>query len=197
MKEEQIIELITLCGSIRKDSYNAALIRALPSLAPGDMNFTEGASVADIPIYDGDQERVSGMPAAIVLLANAIREADGIVIASPEYNYSIPGGLKNMLDWLSRVPDPPLVDKPVLIQSVSGGAFGGVRMQHHLRQVLVGLGARVFAKPEVTIGPASQRFDEGGILTDRQTREVVRAQVEAFGDFVREAADAQAHRSRR
>ncbi|MGE0799295.1 MAG: NADPH-dependent FMN reductase [Lautropia sp.] len=189
-----MLKLVTLCGSIRKDSFNAALVRALPGLAPGDLEFVEGTSVADVPIYDGDLERVSGMPAAITALANTIREADGVVIVSPEYNYSIPGGLKNMLDWLSRVPTPPMMNKPVLIQSVSGGGLGGARMQHHLRQVLVALGARVFAKPEVMIGPASQRFDDGGNLTDRQTREVLRTQIEAFGDFVREAADAEAYR---
>jgi chromate reductase len=189
-----MIQLVTLCGSIRKDSYNAALIRTLPAVAPGDIDFIEGVSVADIPIYDGDLERVSGMPAAVVALSNAIRDASGVVIASPEYNYSIPGGLKNMLDWLSRVPNPPMVGKPVLIQSVSGGSFGGVRMQHHLRQVLVGLNARVFAKPELMIGPASQRFDEGGNLTDRAVREQLRTQIEAFVDFVREIADAEAYR---
>ncbi len=189
-----MITLVTLCGSIRKDSFNAALVRSLPHLAPGDIEFVEGASVADIPIYDGDLERVSGMPAAITTLANMIREADGVVIVSPEYNYSIPGGLKNMLDWLSRVPTPPLWGKPVLIQSVSGGGFGGARMQHHLRQVLMSMNARTFAKPDVMIGPASERFDEGGNLTDRKTREVLRTQIEAFGDFVREAADAEAFR---
>ena len=189
-----MIKLVTLCGSLRKESFNAALVRDLERLAPGDMEFIEGASVADVPIYDFDLEHVSGMPTAIAGLANTIREADGVVIVSPEYNYSIPGGLKNVLDWLSRVPNPPMVGKPVLIQSVSGGALGGARMQHHLRQVLVALNARVFAKPEVMIGPASQRFDEGGNLTDRPTRELLRTQIEAFGEFVREAADAEAYR---
>lgn len=189
-----MIEIVTICGSIREDSYNAALLRALPGLAPGDMHFVEGVSVADVPLYDGDLERVSGMPSSITLMASRIRAANAVVIASPEYNYSFPGGLKNMLDWLSRVPDPPLAGKPVLIQSVSGGGMGGVRMQYQLRQVLTGMNCRVFTKPEVMIGPASQRFDEGGILTDRPTREIVRTQLEAFGDFVREIEDAEKYR---
>lgn len=184
MKRREHIQVVTISGSVRKDSYNTALLRALPGLATGDMQFVDGINPADVPIYDHDLERISGFPQVITNFATAIREADAVVIASPEYNYSVPGGLKNMLDWLSRVPDPPLAHKPVLLQSVSGGAFGGVRMQPHLRQVLVALNARVFAKPEVFIGPASQRFDGAGLLTDRATREIVRTQLEAFHEFV-------------
>lgn len=186
MKEKDKLTVITLCGSVRKDSYNAALVRTLSTLASGEFAFRDGPSVADVPIYDNDLERISGFPSVITTLAGDIREADGVIIVSPEYNYSIPGGLKNLLDWVSRIPNQPFAKKPVMIQSVSAGAVGGTRMQHHLRQVMVFLNAHVLARPEVMIGPAAQRFDEGGLLIDKATREMVRAQVDAFSEFIRE-----------
>jgi chromate reductase len=186
MADTLTLSIVTLCGSARADSYNAALIRALPALSSGVMDFKPGPSVADIPIYDGDLERTSGLPAAITSLVGVIRHADGVIIASPEHNYSIPGGLKNLLDWVSRAPNQPFAKKPVLIQSVSGGPMGGVRMQHHLRQVMVFLDARVLPRPEVFIGPASQKFDEAGQITDKAAREAVRLQLAAFNEFIRE-----------
>jgi chromate reductase len=180
------LEICTLCGSMRKDSFNAALVRQLPEIAPGDMVFKEGPQVADIPIYDGDLETISGFPAQITAFAGLVREADGVVITSPEYNYSVPGGLKNLLDWVSRTPNQPFVGKPVLIQSVSGGAFGGVRMQHHLRQIMVFLNARVMPRPEVMLGPASTKFNVDGALIDPQAREAVRIQLAEFSTFIRE-----------
>jgi chromate reductase len=188
MTAKQKLSIVTLCGSVRKDSFNAALLRAVPGISAGDFIFTEGPSVADIPIYDGDLERLSGFPAVVTSLSNLIREADGVLIASPEYNYSVPGGLKNLLDWVSRTPDQPFARKPVLLQSVSGGAMGGVRMQHHLRQIMVFLNARVLARPEVIIGPAQQKFSNEGDLIDPPTREAVRLQLVEFASFIRERA---------
>jgi chromate reductase len=180
------LDIVTLCGSVRRDSFNAALLRALPDIAPGDLVFKDGPSVADIPIYDGDLERMTGFPAAITALSALIREADGVVIVSPEYNYSVPGGLKNLLDWVSRTPNQPFAKKPVLIQSVSGGPFGGARMQHHLRQIMVFLNARVLARPEVMIGPASAKFNADGQIIDAPTREAVRIQLAEFSEFIRD-----------
>jgi chromate reductase len=176
--------ILTLCGSIRTGSYNAALLRALPRLAPGGMAFTPAPLVVNIPHYDADMQQASGFPAAVAELGNAIREADGVLIASPEYNYSIPGALKNAIDWVSHLRNQPFARKPVLIQSVSAGAFGGVRMQHHLRQVLVFVEAQVFVRPEVIIGAAASKFDEAGELTDEPTRDMVRAQLAGFAAFV-------------
>ena len=186
MPQKLQLEIVTLCGSVRKDSYNAALLRALPTIASGDMVFKPGPNVADVPIYDADLERLSGFPSVISTLAALIREADGVLIVSPEYNYSVPGGLKNLLDWISRTPNQPFARKPVLIQSVSGGLFGGARMQHHLRQIMVFLDARVFARPEVMIGPASAKFDANGELVDAPTRDAIRTQLVEFAGFVRE-----------
>jgi chromate reductase len=178
------MNILTLCGSIRAKSYNASLIRALPKLAPGGMTFTPAPLIANIPHYDADMQQASGPPAAVVELGTAIREADGVLIASPEYNYSIPGALKNTIDWVSRLPNQPLAGKPVLIQSVSAGAIGGARMQHHLRQVLVFVDALAFARPEVMIGMAATKFDEDGELTDDATRDLVRGQLTGFASFV-------------
>jgi chromate reductase len=186
MTTKLTLDIVTLCGSARKDSYNAALVRALPDISSGDLNFKEGPSVADVPIYDKDLERVSGFPSVITALADLIRKADGVLIVSPEYNYSVPGGLKNMLDWVSLTPNQPFAKKPVLIQSVSGGSVGGARMQHHLRQVMVFLNARVLPRPEVIIGPASAKFDASGQLVDAAAREAVRLQLSEFATFIRE-----------
>jgi chromate reductase, NAD(P)H dehydrogenase (quinone) len=188
MNDHRGTTILTLCGSIREKSYNAALIRALPKLAPGGMTFTPAPLVVNIPHYDADMQQVSGPPSAVVELGNAIREADGVLIASPEYNYSIPGALKNAIDWISRLPKQPLAGKPVLIQSVSMGAVGGARMQHHLRQVLVFVEAMVFARPEVMIGLAGSKFDDAGELIDVATRDLVSAQLAGFSSFVQRLA---------
>jgi len=185
MREDGQLEIITLCGSVREKSYNAALIRALPLLSPGGIAFIPSPLIVNIPHYDADLQQVSGPPAVAVAMANAIRDADGLIIVSPEYNYSVPGTLKNALDWLSRLPKPPLVRKPVLIQSVSAGALGGVRMQYHLRQILVTLDALVFNRPEIMVGMAASKFDETGHLIDEPTRTLVRTQLTGFVEFVR------------
>jgi chromate reductase len=189
MNSKTRLEIVTLCGSMRKDSFNAALVRQLPEIASGDLVFKEGPAVADIPIYDGDLETVSGFPAPITGFAGLVREADGVIITSPEYNYSVPGGLKNLIDWVSRTPNQPFAKKPVLIQSVSGGPFGGVRMQHHLRQIMVFLNALVMPKPEVMLGPGSAKFSADGALIDPQAREAVRLQLVEFASFIRERSD--------
>jgi chromate reductase len=175
----------TLCGSLRKDSYNQALVRALPAIGAGDVTFVDVGAISDVPHYDGDLEKASGMPTPINAMLRTISKADGVVIVSPEYNYSMPGVLKNTLDWLSRAPNQPFDGKPVLIQSVSGGVVGGFRMQHHLRQTLVFLNARVMARPELALGKAGQVFNADGDLIDPAARELVRLQLAAFSTFVR------------
>lgn len=186
MPDGLTLNVLTICGSARADSYNAALVRTLPRLAPGEMLFTMAPPVINLPHYDFDLQQVSGPPAAAMELAGAIRDSDAVIIVSPEYNYSVPGLLKNALDWISRVPKQPLINKPVLIQSVSNGALGGARMQYHLRQVLVALDARVFSKPEVMVALAASKFDEAGNLIDDATRTLIRTQLSAFLAFAKE-----------
>ncbi len=188
MADGFLLRTLTICGSVRSGSYNRALLRALPGLGPGEMTFIDAPPIVNIPHYDFDLQQASGPAAAALELAEAIRKADAVVIASPEYNYSIPGVLKNALDWISRAPKQPLAGKPVLIQSVSGGVLGGARMQYHLRQVLLSLDAMTFLRPEVMVGTAAGKFDEDGELIDEPTRTLVRAQLAAFSSFVRRQA---------
>jgi chromate reductase len=185
MRQDGQLEILTLCGSVRERSYNAALIRALPMLAPGGVVFVEAPLIVNIPHYDADLQQISGPPSVAAALVTAIRDADAVLIASPEYNYSVPGTLKNAIDWASRVPKQPFSAKPVLIQSVSAGLLGGARMQYHLRQVLVSLDALVFTRPEVMVGMAPSKFDEQGNLIDEATQTLVRSQLAAFSTFVR------------
>ncbi len=177
---------VVLVGSVRKGSYNAALARALSSVAPEGVELEILPSIALLPIYDGDVE-AAGMPAPVTALADAIAAADALVIVTPEYNYSIPGGLKNALDWLSRVKDAPLKGKPTLIMSASPGVFGGARAQYHLRQVLVVLDAHVMNVPEVMVGQVHTKVTDGE-LTDEGTLSFVGKQLAAFKAFAEKVA---------
>ena len=133
---DNTLNVITICGSLRKGSYNASLARTLPSLAPEGMAITPAPAWDKMPIYNHDIQAGTGFPADAEAWADAIRSADGVIIVSPEYNWSIPGGLKNAIDWVSRMKDVPFKEKPVAMQSCAGGVLGGARMQYHLRQCL-------------------------------------------------------------
>ena len=102
------LQVVTLLGSLRKGSFNGMVARTLPKIAPASMEVNALPSIADIPLYDADVQQEEGFPATVEALAEQIRQADGVVIVTPEYNYSVPGGLKNAIDWLSRLPDQPL-----------------------------------------------------------------------------------------
>ena len=124
------MNVISICGSLRKGSYNRIVMNLLPSYAPAGMKVSEAPPWADFPIYNADIQNTTGFPASVQKLAEAIRAADGVIFVSPEYNYSIPGGLKNAIDWVSRVPNQPFVGKPVALISATGGILGGGRMQY-------------------------------------------------------------------
>src|ERR1700761_9713468 len=156
---ENQLNVLVVCGSLRQNSYNAALARTLPSLAPPGMVLTAGPPWHTMPIYNHDIQAATGFPADAVAWADAIRGADGVLICSPEYNWSIPGGLKNAIDWVSRMKDQPFAGKPVALQSAAGGLLGGARAQYHLRQSLTSLDVMWFGRPEVIVGFAAQKFD--------------------------------------
>lgn len=174
---------VVLVGSVRKGSYNAAIARALPGLAPEGVSIEILPSISLLPIYDGDIE-AAGVPDSVTALSNAIVAADALVIVTPEYNYSIPGGLKNAIDWLSRLKEKPLKGKPTVIQSASMGGFGGARAQYHLRQVLVCLDMPVLNVPEVMVGQVHTKVTDG-TFTDPNTLSFIEGQLAAFHDFVR------------
>jgi chromate reductase len=179
------VNAITICGSLRKGSFNAALQRALPGLAPAGLSIKAAPAWASFPVYNADDQNSTGFPAAVNTLADAIRAADGVIFVTPEYNYSIPGGLKNALDWLSRLQPQPFKDKPVAIQSATGGPMGGARMQYHLRSAMVFLNAFVFNTPEIFVGTAQNKFDDKLELRDEATIKFVKQQLEGFEQFIR------------
>ena len=123
------LNVLVICGSLRKGSYNAALARALPALAPEGMKLTSAPPFDTFPFYNADMQDASGFPGVVEDFAAAVRSADGVIIVTPEYNWTIPGALKNALDWVSRMKDQPFKEKPCAIQSASQGPLGGARMQ--------------------------------------------------------------------
>jgi chromate reductase len=186
---DKAINVICICGSLRKGSYNRIVMNALPSLAPEGMKFTEAPSFAEFSIYNFDAQEASGIPPAVQKLADAIRAADGVIFNSPEYNFSMPGGLKNAIDWVSRVKDQPFAGKPVAIQSAANGALGGGRMQYDLRRSMILLDAVTLNKPEIFIGNCSTRIDaKTGQITDQQTVGFIKQQLAAFAKFIEQHA---------
>ena len=161
--------ILALSGSLRRGSFNTALANAAVELAPDGVT-VRVATLHGIPLYDGDVEAELGVPEPVVALGDRLRAANGILLVSPEYNYGMPGVMKNGLDWLSRLEDQPFARKPVAIMGASPGRFGTARMQYQLRQVLVHFDARVINKPEVMVGGATSLFDADGQLTDAPTR---------------------------
>jgi chromate reductase len=178
------LNLVSICGSLRKGSYNAAVQRALPELAPEGMKISPLDGIGDMPLYNADIQ-AQGFPDSVTKMAAAIQQADGVIIVSPEYNYSIPGVLKNAIDWLSRLPEQPFANKPVAIQSASGSLLGGGRMQYHLRQTLVFVEALAFNRPEIMIGQIQNKVDTDLKLTDAATRDFIKAQLAGFEKFIR------------
>jgi chromate reductase len=180
------LNVLVICGSLRKGSFNASVARALPALAPPEFSLTPAPSFANFPIYNADDQSAAGFPADVTAWADAIRAADGVIIVSPEYNWSIPGGLKNAIDWISRMKEVPFKDKPVALQSASTSQVGGARMQYHLRMALTFCDALLFGRPEVFVNFAAKKIDEKtGELTDEPTKNVIKLQLEGFAKFIR------------
>jgi len=177
------LRILGIAGSLRRESYNRATLRAAIELAP------EGASIETfeldgIPGFNQDEEQ--NPPAKIVDLKRRIREVDAILFVTPEYNYSIPGVLKNAIDWASRPYGDNAWDrKPAAIMGASIGAIGTARAQYHLRQMMVFLNMFPVNQPEVMIANASERFDSAGNLTDDVTRDFIRQLLQGLVDWTR------------
>jgi len=184
---DKTFNIISICGSLRKGSYNRMVMNALSGLAPPTLGIREAPPFSEFPLYNADIETLTGFPAAVQQLAEAVRAADGVIFVTPEYNFSIPGALKNAIDWVSRVPNQPFAGKPVAIQSATNGPLGGGRMQYDLRRALLFLNAATFGRPEIFIGNCSTKIDaKTGEITDPQTVEFIRQQLAAFAKFVAE-----------
>jgi chromate reductase len=182
------LNVISICGSLRKGSFNAMVQRALPSLAPDGMSIKPAPSFAELPLYNADIQ-AAGFPAGVNTLADAIRAADGVIIVTPEYNFSIPGGLKNAIDWVSRLQNQPFAGKPIALQSVSPGPLGGGRVQYDLRRAMVFLDGFVLNKPEIFIGGCAGKLDDKtGEIKDETTRNLIKQQLTAFVSFIERVA---------
>lgn len=174
--------VIGISGSLRKGSLNAAALRAAVELAPDGMQI-ETFDLRPIPLYDEDV-RQAGFPEPVAALREKVRAADGLLLVTPEYNYSVPGVLKNAIDWVSRPPDQPFLQKPIAIMGASPSFIGTARAQYHLRQSFVFLDAFVMGRPEVMIGGAPSKFDEQGRLVDEDTRKFLADYLVAFGRWI-------------
>jgi chromate reductase, NAD(P)H dehydrogenase (quinone) len=180
---ERSFKLLGLCGSLRSASLNRATLHAAAAVLSPAFALTE-LDFRAVPVFDAD-EQAREMPGSVLAIGQAIRSADGVLIASPEYNFSIPGGLKNLIDWLSRLPEQPFKHKPVAIMGAATGPLGTARMQYDLRRVLHCLEAQVLLKPEIFVGHAASKFDVNGALTDETTRQLLKQQMAAFEAMVR------------
>jgi chromate reductase, NAD(P)H dehydrogenase (quinone) len=175
---EKQFKILAVAGSLRKGSYNKALVRTAMEVAPENV-LIEVFDLEGIPPFNSDN--VDSPPSKVVEFKEKIRNAHGLLIASPEYNYSIPGVLKNAIDWASRpFQGNPLEDKPVAIMSASTGRLGGARAQYHLRQTFVFLNMHPINRPEVMLSQAADNFDANGRLTNEQTRTFIRQLLEAL-----------------
>lgn len=177
------IRVLGFAGSLRTGSLNRAALRAAIELAPAGMTI-EGFDIAPIPLYNADVE-AAGVPEPVARFKAALADADAILVVTPEYNSSVPGVLKNAIDWASRPPSAsPLSNKPAAIMGASTGNFGTVRSQSHLRQVLQATNALVMPQPQALIMRAGEKFDAAGRLTDDATRALVAKLLAAFADWV-------------
>ena len=185
-----------LLGSLRRRSFSRAIANTLDELAPDDVCVSLLSSVGDLPSYNEDLQN-TGIPNEVSLLARSIAESDAVVIVTPEYNHSIPGALKNALDWLSRLPQHPFAGKPVAIQTVSPGLFGGVRAKPHLIQVMLSLDASLLNKPAIEVAQVAHKVDgETAMLRDARTRALIAEQLAALARLARERFERAACNSR-
>lgn len=179
------ISILGISGSLRRASNNTGLLRAAAELAPAGASVTI-YDLGDIPLYNGDEDGGdAGQPESVARFKAAIVAADALLIATPEYNYSFTGALKNAIDWASRpVAGSPLRQKPAALLG-AGGLSGTMRAQLHLRQVLAATDVLVLNKPEVYVARAWEKFDQSGALTDEPSREQVKALVAALASWAR------------
>lgn len=185
MTDSSSLVVCGIAGSLREKSYNRALLRAARELAPDGMEVRIFDGMAEIPLFNEDVE-ASGDPEPVLALRRAIGEADGLLIATPEYNHGVPGVLKNALDWASRPPRRDVLGrKPTAIFGASPGITGSARAQSQLRQSFVFTNTPVLPQPEILVYRAHEKFDEAGRLTDEKTREFVGKLLMALADWIR------------
>ncbi len=176
------MNLLGICGSLRQKSYNRVILNVVKDLLPSHVSFTV-AEIGDIPLYNGDIE-AQGFPESVIRLQTQIEQAAGVIIVTPEYNRSIPGVLKNAIDWASRPPKNVFAGKPFVITGASDGGFGTVRAQLHLREILSQRGSFVLPLPEVYISRVQDKVDTNLQLTDQKTKDDLQKLVDAFLNWI-------------
>jgi chromate reductase len=166
------VRVVAMCGSLRKGSYNRMALAVAKTVLPAGMTIEE-AEIGDLPLYNDDVYN-AGCPAPAQRLRDQCAAADAVLFVTPEYNFSIPGVLKNAIDWASRPPNVPVLGKPYAVMGAAGGPLGTARAQYHLRQICVFLDMKAVNKPEVFIGAAHTKFDEQGNLKDDVARGLIK-----------------------
>ena len=182
-----MITLIGLSGSLRRGSYNSAVLRAAASMMPSDSELRV-ASIAGIPLYDGDDEVANGIPAEFSSLKDAIAAADGLLLVTPEYNNSVPGVTKNAIDWLSRPPSDiarVFRGRPVALAGASPGGFGTILSQNAWLPVFRTLGADLWSGGRLMVSRVGPLVDASGEISDAPTREAIGRFVKVFVDYVK------------
>jgi chromate reductase len=177
------IKVLAISGSLRKDSLNTALLRAAQALAPEGMSIEIYGDLGQIPPYD-DDVRMRGYPSSVETLRSLVREADALIFATPEYNRSFSGVLKNAIDWVSRPPEQPFAGKVATVMGAGPGAIGTALANYQLRQVLSILGVHLVPGGEVLVGGAGAKFAEG-ILTDDSTKKFLGSHLAALQHLAR------------
>jgi chromate reductase len=177
------LRVFAFCGSLRKGSFNRMALRATEELAPEGTSF-DIADIGQIPPYNEDVRHL-GFPPSIEDMRERIRAADAILFVTPEYNYSVPGVLKNAIDWASRPPEQPFNGKPCAIMGASTSMLGSARAQYHLRQSCIYLNMFPLNQPEVMIAAADKKFDADGRLTDEATRKFISRLMHALAEWTR------------
>jgi chromate reductase len=181
----EFIQLVGMSGSLRKGSYNTMLLKAAAQLLPPDVSM-DIVSIEDIPLYNADLDLPAAKqrPEVVDHFRKMLTDADGILISSPEYNYSIPGGLKNAIDWASRGEDSPLLRKPVAVIGATTGLWGTVRMQMSFHNIFLFLDMKPVYKPEVLVAQAEKKFSKDGNLIDELAKKLVKQKLEALKEMI-------------
>ncbi len=182
---EKQLKIIGMSGSLRKGSYNTGALRYVEQAMSKDVVY-KTLDISDLPFYNQDFD-TSGYPDVALAFKEELRDADAVLLATPEYNYSIPPVLKNALDWASRGDEKPLVGKLAALLSVTIGPLGGARVQYHLRQTLLALDMKVLNRPELFIADAAEKFDEDGNMQDEKTKKYTKRLIDALVEEIKKS----------
>jgi chromate reductase len=183
MDSDQKLHLVGLTNSCRSNSYNHMLLKHLKFIYQDQVDL-DLFDISKIPFYE-DRAEANHFSDEISDLANRLGQCHGLIVASPEYNHSVPARLKNTIDWMSRMPKKPLLRLPVMLISASTGLLGGVRVQYELRRIFEATDSRVMIKPEVFVGKVHEKFSSAGVCTDPETSDLIKNQLHSFIDWMK------------